>query len=73
MGRAITSLEAGGPADRAGLLIGDVILGPAGLPPQSIESFGDDLPPNDAVSLRVMRGGKTIVVEVPPRTSGRAA
>lgn len=73
LGLVISSLEEGGPADRAGLLVGDVLLGPAGMPPQSIESFGDDLPPGDAVSLRVMRGGKTLIIEVPPRAPGRAA
>ena len=73
LGLVISSLEEGGPADRAGLLVGDVLLGPAGLPPQSIESFGDDLAPDAAVSLRVMRGGKALVVEVPPRAPGRAA
>ncbi|MBA3952540.1 MAG: trypsin-like peptidase domain-containing protein [Rubrobacter sp.] len=71
-GLVIHSVEEGGPADAAGLLVGDVLLGVAGKPP-SIGVFRKALSRGDAVSLRVMRGGETLVVEVPPRTSGRAA
>ena len=72
-GLAISSVEEGGPADAAGLLVGDVMLGLAGTGPQDVGSFGDALERGDAVSLRVMRAGEALVVEVPPRTSGRAA
>ncbi len=72
-GLAISSVEEGGPADAAGLLVGDVMLGLAGTGPQDVGSFQDALDRGDAVSLRVMRAGETLVVEVPPRTSGRAA
>ena len=72
-GLAISSVEEGGPADAAGLLVGDVMLGLAGTGPQDVEPFQDALDRGDAVSLRVMRAGETLVVEVPPRTSGRAA
>ena len=72
-GLAISSVEKGGPAAAAGLLVGDVILGLAGTGPQDVGSFQDALDQGDAVSLRVLRGGKTLVVEVPPRSSGRAA
>ena len=72
-GLAISSVEEGGPADAAGLLVGDVMLGLAGTGPQDVGSFGDALDRGDAVSLRVMRAGEALVVEVPPRTSGRAA
>lgn len=71
-GLVIHSVEAGGPAETAGLMVGDVLLGVAGEPP-SIGVFREALSRGDAVSLRVMRGGETLVVEVPPRTSGRAA
>ncbi|CAA9444304.1 MAG: hypothetical protein AVDCRST_MAG02-65 [uncultured Rubrobacteraceae bacterium] len=72
LGLVISSVEEGGPAEAAGLLVGDVLLGVAGEPP-SIGVFREALSRGDAVSLRVMRGGKTLVVEVPPRASGRAA
>lgn len=72
-GLAISSVEESGPADAAGLLVGDVMLGLAGTGPQDIGSFQVALDRGDAVSLRVMRGGETLVVEVPPRASGRAA
>jgi serine protease Do len=72
-GLAISSVEEGGPADAAGLLVGDVMLGLAGTGPQDVGSFQDALDRGDAVSLRVMRAGETLVVEVPPGTSGRAA
>ncbi len=71
-GLVIHSVEEGGPADTAGILVGDVLLGVAGRPP-SIGVFREALSRGDAVSLRVMRGGETLVVEVPPRASGRAA
>ena len=72
-GLAISCVEEGGPADAAGLLVGDVMLGLAGTGPQDVGEFQDALDRGDAVSLRVMRGGETLVVEVPPRASGRAA
>lgn len=71
-GLVIHSVEEGGPAAVAGILVGDVLLGVAGRPP-SIGVFREALSRGDAVSLRVMRGGETLVVEVPPRASGRAA
>jgi serine protease Do len=72
-GLAISSVEEGGPADAAGLLVGDVMLGLAGTGPQDVGTFQDALDRGDAFSLRVMRAGETLVVDVPPRTSGRAA
>ena len=72
-GLAISFVEEGGPAAAAGLLVGDVMLGLAGTGPQDVGSFRDALDQGDAVSLRVMRAGETLVVEVPPRTEGRAA
>ncbi|QIN82217.1 PDZ domain-containing protein [Rubrobacter tropicus] len=72
-GLAVSSVEEGGPAEAAGLLVGDVLLGIAGSPPHDVETFYEALSRDDTVSLRVLRGGHAIVVEVPPRTSGRAA
>lgn len=72
-GLAVSSVEEGGPAAAAGLLVGDVLLGLAEAPPQDVESFQEALYRGDAVSLRVLRGGETVVVEVPPRAPGRAA
>ena len=72
-GLAVASVEEGGPAEAAGLIVGDVLLGLAGIPPQDIEPFQEALSRDGAISLRVLRGGRAIVVEVPPRTAGRAA
>jgi serine protease Do len=72
-GLAISSVEEGGPAEAAGILVGDVMLGLAGTGPEDVGSFQDALDRGDAVSLRIWRGGETLVVEVPPRASGRAA
>jgi serine protease Do len=72
-GLAVSSVEGGSPADAAGLLVGDVLLGLAGAPPGDVESFQEVLSRGDAVSLRVLRGGTTVIVEVPPRAPGRAA
>ena len=72
-GLAVSSVEEGGPAEAAGLLVGDVLLGIAGSPPHGAETFYEALSVGDAVALRVLRGGNAIVVEVPPRESGRAA
>ena len=72
-GLIVAALEAGGPAEKAGLLVGDVLLGtdegtvdPGSLL-DAIAGAGDN------VRLRVMRGGKISVVEVALGTSGRAA
>jgi len=72
-GLAVAAVEEGGPAAAAGLLVGDVLLGLADTPPHDVGSFQDVLSRGDAVSVRILRGGETLVVEVPPRTSGRAA
>jgi len=73
-GLVIAGVETGGAADRAGLLVGDVLLAVAGEP---LGEPGDLLEglarAGDAVSLRVMRGGKISVMEVRLKESGRAA
>lgn len=73
-GLVIAAVEGGGPADRAGLLVGDVLLGAADEPFADVESLlqavaraEGDLP------LRVMRGGKISVMNVPLGEAGRAA
>ena len=73
-GLVIAGVETGGAADRAGLLVGDVLLAVAGEP---LGEPGDLLEglarAGDAVSLRVMRGGRIMVMEVLLKESGRAA
>src|SRR5215210_6729702 len=71
-GFMIAALEAGGPADRAGLLVGDVLLGTDDGTPAHLESLLDAIA-GDSVRLRVMRGGKISFVDVALGTSGRAA
>jgi serine protease Do len=73
-GLVIAAVETGGAADRAGLLVGDVLLTAAGerlaesgVLSEAVARAGD------GVSLRVMRGGKIMVVEVHPKEPGRAA
>jgi serine protease Do len=73
-GLVIAGVETGGAADRAGLLVGDVLLAvagePLGEPGTLLEAVARA---GDAVSLRVMRGGKIMVMEVRLKESGRAA
>ncbi len=75
-GLVVAFVEGGGPADRAGIIVGDVLLGTEGSP----AAFGgagdlyDALASSgECVRLRVLRGGKALVVSVDPRASGRAA
>src|SRR5919112_1242825 len=69
-GLIVAALEAGGPAENAGLLVGDVLLG---------TEEGDEDPGSlldaiagagETVRLRLMRGGKISVVDVILGTSG---
>jgi serine protease Do len=73
-GLVIAGVEAGGAADRAGLVVGDVLLEaagePLGEPGALLEAVARA---GDAVSLRMMRGGKIMVMEVRLKESGRAA
>ena len=61
------------PADRAGLLVGDVLLAVAGEPvEEDAASLREALARvGEVVRLRVMRGGETREVEVELRASGR--
>jgi serine protease Do len=74
VGLVIAGVETGGAADRAGLLVGDVLLAIAGKPLGEAETLLETVADaGDVVSLRVMRGGKIMVMEVRLEESGRAA
>ena len=73
-GLVIAAVEAGGAADRAGLLVGDVLLSIEGEPLAGAEALLEALGrAGDAIPLRVMRGGKILVMNVSLAESGRAA
>ena len=67
----VAALEASSPAERAGLLAGDVLLGGT---TGDVESLLDAIAgAGDSVRLRLMRGGKISVVDVDLGAPGRAA
>lgn len=73
-GLVIAGVETGGAADRAGLLVGDVLLAIAGKPLGEAKTLLETVAhAGDVVSLRVMRGGKIKVMEARLEESGRAA
>ena len=73
-GLVIAAVETGGAAERAGLLVGDVLLATAGKPLGEAETLLEAVArAGDVVSLRVMRGGKIMAMEVRLEESGRAA
>jgi serine protease Do len=72
VGLMVAALEAGGPAKRAGLLAGDVLLGVDGGTTGDVEALLDAIA-GDSVRLRLMRGGKISVVDVDLKAAGRAA
>ena len=64
-GLMVAAIEEGSPAQRAGLLIGDVLLGVGDKALHDIESLLDAIASvGDAVRLRAMRGGKISFVDV---------
>jgi serine protease Do len=73
-GWVIAGVAPDGSADRAGLLVGDVLLAVAGEPvEEDAASLREALArAGEVVRLRVMRGGETREVEVKPGDSGRA-
>jgi serine protease Do len=71
-GLMIAALQAGGPAERVGLLVGDVLLGAGGETPTDPQSLLDAIA-GGSVRLSVMRGGKIYFVDVDLKASGRAA
>jgi serine protease Do len=73
-GLVIAAVETGGVADRAGLMVGDVLLSIADEPLDGAGSLLEALARSgDAVSLRVMRGGRIVVMNVSLAEAGRAA
>jgi serine protease Do len=73
-GLLIAGVETGSAAGRAGLLVGDVLLAVAGKPLGEAQTLLDAVAhAGDVVALRVMRGGKIMVMEVRLEESGRAA
>jgi serine protease Do len=73
-GLVIAAVEAGGPADRAGLLVGDVLLGAGDEPLADAGSLLRAVArAGEAVSLRVMRGGRISLMDVRLGEAGRAA
>jgi serine protease Do len=73
-GLVIAAVEDGGVADRAGLLVGDVLIAIAD---ETLDGAGKLLEAlaraGDAVELRIMRGGRIVVMNVSLAESGRAA
>jgi serine protease Do len=73
-GLVVAAVETGSAADRAGLLVGDVLLDIAGEPLAGPGTLLEALArAGDAVSLRMMRGGRIMVMEVRLEEAGRAA
>lgn len=73
-GLVIAAVEGGGPADRAGLLVGDVLIGAADGPLADVESLLQAVArAGSAIPLRVMRGGNISVMNVPLGEAGQAA
>jgi serine protease Do len=73
-GLVIAAVEADGVADRAGLLVGDVLLAITDEPLDRAETLLEALGrAGDTVDLRIMRGGRIVDMEVRLAESGRAA
>ena len=66
-GLVIAAVEGDGPADRAGLLVGDVLLADVESLLRAVARAEGSIP------LRVMRGGKISVMDVPLGEAGQAA
>jgi serine protease Do len=73
-GLMVAALDAGGPAEKAGLMVGDVLLGVDGGTPGEVDVLLDAIAgAGHSVRLRLMRGGKISLVDVNLKASGRAA
>ena len=67
----IVAVEGSSPADRADLLVGDVLLSVAGEPVDNTASLlGVLARAGDVVRLRVMRGGAVSEIDVDLRAKG---
>ena len=67
----VVALEPDGPADRAGLLVGDVLLGVANEPVNDTESLLNALArASNSTRLRVVRGGVISEIDVDLRSEG---
>ncbi|MGI9252183.1 MAG: S1C family serine protease [Thermomicrobiales bacterium] len=65
----IVQIEDGSPADRDGILLGDILLGVAGAPTPNVEALQDQLPGDRAgqpLDLQVLRGGHPVTVTTTP-------
>jgi len=65
----IVHVESGGPAERDGVLLGDILLSVAGVPTPDVEALQDQLPGDragKAVTIRVLRGGTPVELTVVP-------
>ena len=66
-GLLVVTIEPNSPADKAGLLIGDLIIGVAGQPVTDVESLRGSLTPDkldQAVQIKLLRGGEPTDVAV---------
>jgi 2-alkenal reductase len=67
-GVEIASLEAGGPAEQAGLQVGDVVTGVAGVDGddsnEALDTVLFDRNPGDVVSLEILRNGQQMTLDV---------
>ena len=79
-GLVVAFVEGGGPADRAGVIVGDVLLGTEDGTEDATAAFGGAQGLSDAldrangnIRLRIRRGGAELVVGVNLVASGRAA
>lgn len=67
-GVEIASLEAGGPAETAGLQVGDIITGVAGVdgsdPNEALDTVLFDRNPGDEVSLEILRNGQSMTIDI---------
>ncbi len=70
-GLVVAAVEGGSPAERSGLLVGDVLLGAAGETVDDLESLLDILArAGDTIRLRLMRGGAISEIDVDLGVSG---
>ena len=73
-GLMVVALEASGPAARAGLLVGDVLLSASGEPACHAEALAEALArAGDTVGVRLLRAGEILHVEMSLREPGHAA